>query len=529
MPAAQPHPSALRAFGFGLAFTVGAVLLQWLLRLTAGDIAPFVFLLPAIGVAAMWWGWRAAIVAMLGGFLSAAYWFSPERQFWVAFGPDQIAMVAYLLAGSVLLALGARVNHLRRRATEAEARLAQQLQELQWLHALSHEQQTRLREADRRKDEFLATLAHELRNPLAPIRQAAMIARSNASTEAQKRRSQDIIERQVRHMALLLDDLLDVSRITRGKLELRREPTPLSVMVEATVESSRPLLEARRQRLQLQLPTPELWLDADPMRVEQVLSNLLGNAAKYGRPDGQVTLTARREGGTAVIEVRDDGIGIPTGSLDAVFEMFTQLPRSEGRGAGGLGIGLALSRGLAVLHGGSLVAHSDGPGQGSTFTLTLPLDHHPHPVAPPTGAPAQTGAPRRILVADDNRDAAETLAEMLRMNGHEVSVALDGEQALQDFRTLRPDVALLDIGMPGMTGNEVAHAILALPEGRGTTLVAITGWGKDRDREATRRAGFDHHLTKPVDPHSLLALLGEPEGLGRRRAGLGAGGGTWRA
>ena len=228
---------------------------------------------------------------------------------------DRAALAGYLFSGSVLLALGARLNHLRRHAAQAEARLAQQLQELQWLHALSHEQQTRLREADRRKDEFLATLAHELRNPLAPIRQAAMIARSPAASEAQKRRSQDIIERQVRHMALLLDDLLDVSRITRGKLELRREPTPLSVMVEATVETARPLLEARRQQLQVNLPTPQLWLDADPMRTEQVLSNLLGNAAKYGRPGGQVALSARREGGTAVIEVRDDGIGIPPESL----------------------------------------------------------------------------------------------------------------------------------------------------------------------------------------------------------------------
>jgi signal transduction histidine kinase/ActR/RegA family two-component response regulator len=516
MATTQARPGALRALASGLAFTLAALALQWGLRPLVGEKVPFLFFLPAIGVAAMWWGWRAAILVMAGGFLNAFYWFSPEGQPGVEATADRAALAGYLVSASVLLALGARLNHLRRRAAQAEARLAQQLQELQWLHALSHEQQTRLREADRRKDEFLATLAHELRNPLAPIRQAAMIARSPAATEPQKRRSQDIIERQVRHMALLLDDLLDVSRITRGKLELRREPTPLAVMVEATVESSRPLLDARRQQLQVQLPTPELWLDADPMRVEQVLTNLLGNAAKYGRPGGQVLLSARREGGTAVIEVRDDGIGIPPEALDSVFEMFTQLPRGEGRGAGGLGIGLALSRGLAVLHGGSLVAHSAGPGQGSTFTLTLPLDHPPPPAPAAAGSQQRPAARRRILVADDNRDAAETLAEMLRMSGHEVSIALDGEQALQSFRTLHPDAALLDIGMPGMTGNEVAQAIRALPEGRDAMLVAITGWGQDRDREATRHAGFDHHLTKPVDPDRLEAFLesvfaGQPE------------------
>jgi len=508
MATAHTQPGTWRALGAGLGLLAAAVVLQWSLRALVGDKIPFVFFMPAIGIAAMWWGWRAAILVLVGGMVNTVYWYSPSGTFATS-GVDRITIGAYLLAASVLLGMGSRFNLLRRRAAEAENRLAHQLQELQWLHALSHEQQTRLKEADRRKDEFLATLAHELRNPLAPIRQAAMIARSDVATDAQKRRSQDIIERQVRHMALLLDDLLDVSRITRGKLELRREPTPLSVVVEATVETSRPMLDARRQRLHVSLPSPALWLDADPMRVEQILTNLLGNAAKYGKPGGEVFLQVRREGGTALIEVRDDGIGIPPESLESVFQMFTQLPRGEGRGVGGLGIGLALSRGLAVLHGGSLVAHSAGVGHGSTFTLTLPLDAQEEraPVQQPV-APRVQGA-RRVLVADDNRDAAETLAEMLRMSGHDVTVALDGEQALQCFRELQPDVALLDIGMPGMTGNEVAQAIRALPQGGSAMLVAITGWGQERDREATQNAGFDHHLTKPVDPQRLLELIGE--------------------
>lgn len=376
-------------------------------------------------------------------------------------------------------------------------------------------QEEELREADRRKDEFLATLAHELRNPLAPIRQAALIAKSPAASDAQKRWSYEVIERQVGHMAVLLDDLLDVSRITRGKLELRKSVIALRGVVDAALESARPLIESRRQQLSTALTDAPLWLDADPMRLAQVLSNLLANASKYTPPEGRVELAARAEDGDVLIEVRDNGRGIPPDALERIFDMFTQVRSEDGAGATGLGIGLALSRGLVQLHRGTLSAASPGLGMGSTFTVRLPLAAQPQQPAQHEPQPQKNGRARRVLVADDNRDAAQSLAELLRMEGHEVAVAFDGQQALAQFASFGPEVALLDIGMPGMTGNEVASAIRARPEGAGTVLVAITGWGQERDRQAAREAGFDVHFTKPVDPLQVLDLLDRtPERIG---------------
>jgi PAS domain S-box-containing protein len=371
------------------------------------------------------------------------------------------------------------------------------------------EQERSLREADRRKDEFVATLAHELRNPLAPIRQAAVIARSASATPAQQRWSLDVIERQVGHMAVLLDDLLDVSRITRGKLELRREVTNLRTVADAALEAVRPSIEARRQTLVVDWPDAAPWADVDPMRIAQILSNLLGNASKYTQPAGEIRLSARREDAHAVIEVQDNGIGIPPQSLDEVFEMFTQVRTSPAAASMGLGIGLALSRGLAQMHGATLTARSDGLGHGSTFTLRLELCDAPADLAQ-ADAPAQhTVHPHRVLVADDNRDAAESLAEVLRIEGHDVTLAFDGESALQEFKRVVPEIALLDIGMPLMSGNEVARAIRSLPGGDAAVLVAITGWGQQRDRAAAKDAGFDFHFTKPVDPAKVLRLIEE--------------------
>jgi signal transduction histidine kinase len=502
-------PTASRELLFGIGLLGAALAVQWTLRPLLGTGFPFLFFFPAIGIAATLWGWRAGAVVVLGGLFNSLLWFEPTWQLAVSRPAEQLAVAGYLVSAAILLVLGARVHDLRQRAAAAEANLGRQLQELRELNALSRTQQQQLQDADRRKDEFLATLAHELRNPLAPIRQAAVIARSDQATAAQRERAHQIIERQVRHMALLLDDLLDVSRITRGKLVLRREPTPLSVMLEAASEGARPLVAARRQRLELDLPPQELWLDADPMRVEQILSNLLGNAAKYGRTEGRIEVTARQDGGTARVQVRDDGIGIPADALESIFEMFEQLPRADQAVGSGLGIGLSLSRGLARLHGGSLHALSDGPGHGSTFVLVLPLATPPVSRPSPLDVPAEraVAGPRRVLVADDNRDAAESLAEVLRMDGHEVAVAFDGHEAVRLFRQVHPDVALLDIGMPGLTGLEVAATLRGLPEGRQARLVAVTGWGQARDVAATRAAGFDAHLTKPVDPAAVLDLL----------------------
>ena len=366
-----------------------------------------------------------------------------------------------------------------------------------------------LQDADRRKDEFLATLAHELRNPLAPIRQASAVSRLPQATEAQKRWSHEVIERQVRHMALLLDDLLDVSRITRGRLALRRGANTLGEMIEAAVETARPLVDARHHQLEVVLPQAQILMQADPLRVSQVVANLLTNAAKYTDPNGRIRLLAALDADDVVIEVSDNGIGIPPESLPAVFDMFTQLRGTDER-ASGLGIGLALTKGLVELHGGSIGVHSEGVGRGSVFTVRLPRGETPARAAAPGDDLEPRATPAcRILVADDNRDAAESLAALLELEGHEVTLAYDGADALLAYDRVHPQICLLDIGMPHRTGNEVAAAIRSREDGGMPTLVAITGWGQDTDRSQALAAGFDHHLTKPVDPAQLLRLIGE--------------------
>jgi PAS domain S-box-containing protein len=364
-----------------------------------------------------------------------------------------------------------------------------------------------LREADRRKDEFLATLAHELRNPLAPVRQAAAISRAPGATDAQKRWSHEVIDRQVQQMALLLDDLLDVSRITRGVLQVRKVPSELGAVVDAAVETVRPLIETRRHTLRIDLPAEPVAFEVDPLRVAQVIANLLGNAAKYTEPGGQIELAARRVDGEVELRVTDNGIGMRKEAMGEIFEMFTQV-RSDDRSAGGLGIGLALAKGLVGLHGGTIEASSEGPGRGSTFVVRLPVGRV-QPALAVVRKPGQDGAEpaKRILVADDNRDAAESLAELLRLSGHEVTVAFDGAAALDEFVRFHPQVALLDIGMPKMDGNAVATAIRRTSAGHDVTLVAITGWGQEKDRSQAMAAGFDHHLTKPVDPDRVQELL----------------------
>ena len=365
-----------------------------------------------------------------------------------------------------------------------------------------------LREADRRKDEFLATLAHELRNPLAPIRQAALISQAPAATETQKRWSHDVISRQVQHMSLLLDDLLDVSRITRGTLELRRQPTELAAIVDAAVETARPAIDAKRHELLVDIPTTAPRFSADPLRLAQVLSNLLTNAAKYTDPEGQIRLGAAVSDGALTLSVTDSGIGIPAEDIAGVFAMFSQVKSTQDRSEGGLGIGLALAKGLVELHGGRLEARSRGVGFGSEFIVHLPLSTvEMQSSLLGTAQRAARPSSRKVLIADDNRDAAESLAVLLRMDGHEVSIAYDGPQALAMLVQGRPEVALLDIGMPGLNGYEVAKRVRHGPLGRGITLIAVTGWGQDRDKAQAREAGFDHHFTKPVDPGRLSELL----------------------
>ncbi len=369
------------------------------------------------------------------------------------------------------------------------------------------QQEQLIREADRRKDEFLATLAHELRNPLAPIRMAASLFGSPRATEQQKERSQHIIQRQVSHMAMLLDDLFDISRITLGKLTIRPEPLDLRTIAQSALETARPKIASRNHRVSIALPPEPLRILGDAMRLEQVVTNLLTNAAKFTPEGGSIRLSCHRGEGQACLVVQDDGVGITAELLGTIFEKFAQAPAQRGVVTTGLGIGLALARELARLHGGDVTAASAGPGEGASFTLCLPLQEDlPAPVVRVDERSTKGGA-LKILVADDNRDIAETLATVLRLEGHEVEAVLDGEAAMDIYERMGPDVVLLDIGMPRMRGDEVARAIRKRENGTRVRLIAMTGWGQPSDKEMALEAGFDVHLTKPVDAQTLLQVL----------------------
>jgi CheY-like chemotaxis protein len=370
------------------------------------------------------------------------------------------------------------------------------------------QQELELRNADRRKDEFLATLAHELRNPLAPIRQAASVLRSPSATDAQKNWCHEVIERQLNHMSLLLDDLLDVSRITRNTLELRKQPAALAAIIASAVETARPFVEAKRHHLRLDVPEPTAHVVVDAMRMSQIVSNLLTNAAKYTDAGGEIDLSAHVIDRALIITVRDNGIGLTESELRSLFRMFSQIRTGEDRSEGGLGIGLALTKALVELHGGTIAAWSAGHGTGSRFTVTVPQALASSPTAAVRPEDERAPAPgRRILLADDNRDAAESLAMLLRLDGHFVVIANDGEEALALYDANHPDIALLDIGMPRMSGYELATRIRSRPDGMQVLLIAITGWGQASDKARASAAGFDHHLTKPVDMGVLRALL----------------------
>jgi PAS domain S-box-containing protein len=367
-----------------------------------------------------------------------------------------------------------------------------------------------LQEADRKKDEFIAMLAHELRNPLAPIQTAAAILGSAALQPQQIQFTRGILDRQVKHMARLLDDLLDVSRITRGRLELKKSIVALDTVIDASLETVRPLIESRRHVLNVRRAAPGLCVELDPVRIAQVLANLLNNAAKYTDPGGTIALEARAEGADLALVVADTGMGLAPEHRSSIFEMFSQVHGGSVRSQDGLGIGLALVKGVVGLHQGSVTAESAGAGQGSRFMVRLPdsiraQDAQPTDVAAP--APPAPPRQRRVLVADDNVDAAETLAEMLQLEGHEVHVASNGAQAIAMATALKPDVAVLDIGMPDLSGYEVAQR-LRQTMAPGMTLIALTGWGQREDRRRAVEAGFDHHVVKPADPAQLLRLIG---------------------
>jgi PAS domain S-box-containing protein len=400
-------------------------------------------------------------------------------------------------------------KQLERERDEREADLAVALNKRTEEARRAEKAEQLLREADRRKDEFLAILAHELRNPLAPIRYALELLRRADDNRTLIEQTQSIIERQVSQMVRLVDDLLDISRITRGKLQVRKEAIVLADVINNAIETARPLFDASGHELTVALPPQALHVMADPTRLAQVFLNLLNNAAKYTEEAGHIWLTVERRGNEAVASVRDTGIGIAAEHLSYIFGMFSQVNSALGRSQGGLGIGLSLIKGLVELHGGTIEARSDGPGKGSEFTVHLPIVDVPVEPSqrPSRGEIRRSGPRRRILVVDDLRDSAESMAMILGKMGHETCTAYDGLDAIQAAAAFQPDVVLLDVGLPKMNGYDVARHIREQPWGGDVGLVALTGWGQEEDKRRSFEAGFDHHLTKPVEAAALEKLL----------------------
>ena len=417
--------------------------------------------------------------------------------------------VPLIVAGAPIGVLTFATAESGRRYTEADLSLAIDLAHRAAVAVENTQLYQALRDTDRRKDEFLATLAHELRNPLAPIRNSLQILKMPRLDPETIERSREMMDRQVQQLVRLVDDLLDVSRVMRGKVELRKERVELASIVARAIETAQPLVEAQMHQLTVLLPDESLPLEADPVRLAQVLSNLLTNAAKYTDRNGSIRVTAVRDGDEAVVRVIDNGIGLAPDMLPHVFELFVQADHSSTKAQGGLGIGLTLVKNLVEMHGGSVTAHSPGLGQGCEFVVRLPLAKQigvePQKTEVPAIRPKNTG--RRLLIVDDNHDAAESLALLLRLLGHEAQVAHDGPTALRMLATSRPDLLFLDIGMPGMDGYEVARRIRDTPGNENVVLAALTGWGQIEDRRRTAAAGFNHHLVKPLEPKVLEELL----------------------
>ena len=388
------------------------------------------------------------------------------------------------------------------------SKIARDITDRKWAEERTYRLMAGLKDADRRKDEFLAMLAHELRGPLAPIRNVLEVMKCAGNNGEVFLRAREMMERQLGHLVRLVDDLIDVNRITRNKIELRRERVDLASVINQAVEAFRPLCVQANHDLTVTLPAAPIYVDVDLVRLAQVFSNILSNACKYTESGGRIALTARRAGNTAVVTIQDNGMGIPPDKLDSVFDMFMQVERTLKRAQGGLGIGLTLVKRLVEMHGGTVTAFSQGAGRGSTFTVQLPIPAQQpgaiaamHP-APPAEAPA-----RRILVVDDNPDSATSLAMLLEMSGNETQVAHDGLAAVDAAKQFRPDVVLLDLGLPKLNGLEVCRRIRAEPWGRRMILIAMTGWGQEDDRRRSKEAGFDYHMVKPVDYTELMALL----------------------
>ena len=491
---------------------------QWLFQ-----DATFMPLLMAILASAWLGGLRPGLLATALGAL-AGDWFllDPVGSLWLA-GDLQAMQLALFCGMGAAMSLACQWLHDARGDTTVLREDVTQLQQME--HNL-RQLATDLSEADRRKDRFVATLSHELRNPLAPIRNALELMKRSRGDAATLDVAREAMERQLLQMVRLVDDLLDVSRITRDKLELRREIVTLKSVLDNAVEAAMPRINVHGHRLSVRMPAEQVWLSADPTRTAQVFSNLLNNAAKYTDPGGQLQLTARVHAEEAIVSVIDNGIGVPPEKIGEVLEMFGQADNSLERAEGGLGIGLSLAKRLVEMHNGRIDLRAGPGGTGTEVEVRLPTTTPPvgvGVVAPDARDPAAGQRRRRVLVVDDNRDSAQTLAMVLDVMGHETRLANDGLEAVAIAAEFQPDIVLLDIGMPKLNGYEACRQIRAQPWARDVVMVAVTGWGHDEDRRRSKNAGFDLHLVKPLDPVEVERMMRDLQPLQRPQASMSAG------
>jgi signal transduction histidine kinase len=483
--------AGLAAYGGALAVTLTALHLRWALDPWLGDEIPYATLYGAIAIAVWFGGLGPAVMAMVLGYaIVNVRYIAPYGEIAIDGPADALALGVFALSCSLIIVLGEAMRRTRDRHRASEVELKERASQLQ--------------RADANKSQFLAVLSHELRNPLAPLRNGLALLRMQRDGPASGE-THDMMERQIVQLTRLIDDLLDVSRIDRGKMELRTTPVELAAVMRTGVETATPNIDAKGHAIAVSYPETPLYVEGDAVRLAQVVANLLNNAAKFTPAKGRIELSARAEEGTVWLRVADNGIGIAREHLDAVFDMFVQVDERHVAASGGLGLGLTLARAIVRRHGGEIEARSPGRGKGAEFVVRLPLVAAPA-AAPSSEAEAAPAVRRRVLVVDDNVDAAQTLAQYLRLTGHRVESALDGEAALRIAEILHPDVAFIDLNMPRMDGAEVARRLRLTPWGRKARLVALTGMGQQGDIARTREAGFDEHITKPADLQRLSRL-----------------------
>src|SRR4051794_40567003 len=489
---AMSRTAGLAAYGGAVAVTLAALHLRWVLDPWLGDGIPYSTLYGAVAIAVWFGGLGPAAMAMVVGYaIVNVRYIAPLGEIAINGPADALALGVFALSCSLIIVLGEAMRRARDRYRSSEVELKERAAQLQ--------------RADANKSEFLAVLSHELRNPLAPLRNGLTLLKMQPDGVATAE-THDMMERQIVQLTRLIDDLLDVSRIDRGKLELRTAPVPLAEVMRTGVETAMPNIEAKGHVLSVSYPEAPLYVEGDAVRLAQVVANLLNNAAKFTPPKGRIELSTQAAQGVVALRVADNGVGIAREHLQEVFDMFVQVDERHVAASGGLGLGLTLARAIVRRHGGEIEARSPGRGKGAEFIVRLPLADAPAKDPRQEAAPASPEVRRRVLVVDDNVDAAQTLAQFLRLNGHRVESALDGEAALRIAEILHPDVAFIDLNMPRMDGAEVARRLRLTPWGRKARLVALTGMGQQGDIDRTREAGFDEHITKPADLQRLSRL-----------------------